>query len=133
MPRCGQISRRANGSPCRLRQSTSGNPSSVWACMWPGRTWEAARAGYQKPNRGGLGDGRDPISSEESMPHDNDIGWKGQETSAEIARSILTVLPGLCYKTHDSFPGARIFLRVPVRGSGALDGKFLFLYNGVFV
>jgi hypothetical protein len=33
----------------------------------------------------------------------------------------------------DSFPGAMIFLRVPVRESGALDGKFLFLYNGVFV
>ena len=84
-------------------------------------------AGYQKPSSGALEEGRDPVSSEESMLQDSGIGLRGQGTRAENAQRILTILPGLCYKTTDSFPEAMIFLRVPARGSGALDRKILFL------
>ena len=40
-------------------------------------------AGYQKPSSGALGEGRDPVSSEESMDQDSGIGFDGQGTRAK--------------------------------------------------
>ena len=41
-------------------------------------------AGYQKPSSGMLEDGRDPVSSEESMAQDSGIGFDGQGMRAKI-------------------------------------------------
>lgn len=134
MPRCGQISRNANGWPCWLRQITSGAPSRIWAFIFPGRTREAAMAGYQKPSKGELGEGRKPVSSVVSircrlilpiaMPHDSVIAGMGQGARFEKSRSTLTILQGLCYKDIGSFLEAMIFLRVPVGEVGYLTGSF---------
>jgi len=61
------------------------------------------------------------------MSHDSVIAGMGQEACFENSQNVLTILLGLCYKNTGSFLDAMIFLRVPVRGSGALDRKFLFL------
>ena len=70
-------------------------------------------AGYQKPNRGTLGESRDIVSSEESMTQDSGIGFSGQGTYAENSRIVLTMLLGYAISAPVSFLVAMIFLRVP--------------------
>src|SRR5579883_3435896 len=49
MPRCGQLSRKANGRPCASRPITRGMPSSMALRILPQGTAVLNRAGYQNP------------------------------------------------------------------------------------
>src|SRR3546814_546193 len=51
MPRCGQISRRANTDPSAARPSSIGSPSSIRASIRPGRRSDDGRAKYQISRR----------------------------------------------------------------------------------
>src|SRR5439155_23858711 len=66
MPRCGQISRRAETPPSRSRQMSRGWPRSIWAFIRLGRTLRASKAGYQKPSNGAL-EGRVETESKSCM------------------------------------------------------------------
>ena len=94
--------------------------------MVPGRTWDAKVAGYQKPNSGALESGREPVSGDASMPHDSGISVRGQGAGLDRAPSALTRPMGYAINRSEFF-SSMIFLRVPVRGAGALDRKILFL------
>ena len=66
MPRCGQISRRAETPPALSLQISRGWPRSIWAFIRPGRTSRASNAGYQNPSKGAL-EGRVEIESPSCM------------------------------------------------------------------
>ena len=94
-------------------------------------------AGYQKPNRGTLEEGRGGLSSEGSMAQDIGIGFSGQGTCVKKLTDCLDGDGWLCYKSSQQFSRSHDLPAGAVREVRHLTGRFCFCsivrLRGIFV
>src|SRR5579884_773709 len=97
MPRCGQLSRKANGRPCASRPITSEVPSSIaWRIFLRG-TAALKRAGYQNPRSIPVSDCSAGNEESGSMDHPSEYYNHGCEKDG------YRVPPGMVSDAVESF------------------------------